>query len=126
MRSYFMLFAFLALTVLACSRNSPTAPSATDLCAGSGAVITVDVKEYAFTPSSITVVDGQSVCWANTGHMTHNLVEDVGGRFGGTLAPGQTIVHTFIGSENYTYHCSIHTTMTGAITGTCKPGVISC
>ena len=126
MRFSFALFASLFLAAVACSRNSSTGPSATDLCAGSGAAITVDVKEYAFTPSSITVVDGQSVCWANTGHMTHNLVEDVAGRFGGSLAPGQTIVHTFTSSVNYTYHCSIHTTMTGTITGACKPGVISC
>ncbi len=74
----------------------------------------------------VTVIDGQSVCWANTGSMTHTVVEDVAGRFGGNLPPGQTLVHTFTGSENYGYHCGIHSTMTGTITGTCKPGVISC
>ena len=126
MRTNLALFAFLALTAVACSNSTSTGSSSTDLCAGSGAAITVNVTEYAFTPSSITVVDGQSVCWANIGHMTHNLVEDVAGRFGGSLAPGQTIVHTFTSSVNYTYHCSIHTTMTGTITGACKPGVISC
>ncbi len=114
MRISLVLLVFLALTAVACS--SSTSSSSTNLCANSGAAITVDVTEYAFTPSSVTVIDGQSVCWANTGSMTHTVVEDVAGRF----------VHTFTGSENYGYHCGIHSTMTGTITGTCKPGVISC
>ena len=122
------LFAIGAFTAVACSdsSSSPSAPSAADLCANSGAAVTVNVTEYAFTPSSITVIDGQSVCWANTGTMTHTVVENVAGRFGGNLPPGQTLVHTFAGSENYGYHCGIHSTMTGTITGTCKPGEISC
>jgi plastocyanin len=124
MRISLVLLAFLALTAVACS--SSTSSSSTNLCANSGAAVTVDVTEYAFTPSSVTVIDGQSVCWANTGSMTHTVVEDVAGRFGGNLPPGQTLVHTFTGSENYGYHCGIHSTMTGTITGTCKPGVISC
>ena len=108
------LFALLALTALACSGDS-TGSSATDLCANSGAAVTVDVKEYAFTPSSVTITVGQSVCWANTGQMTHTVVEGVAGRFGGTLAPGQTLVHTFTFSENYGYYCSLHSTMTGTL-----------
>jgi len=111
------LFALLALTALACSGDSTgSSATATDLCANSGAAVTVDVKEYAFTPSSVTITVGQSVCWANTGQMTHTVVEGVGGRFGGTLAPGQTIVHTFMANTNYGYYCSLHSTMTGTLT----------
>src|SRR6266516_2644983 len=85
MRISLVLLAFLALTTVACSTS--TSSSSTNLCANSGAAITVDVTEYAFTPSSVTVIDGQSVCWANTGSMTHTVVEDVAGRFGGNLPP---------------------------------------
>ena len=120
------LFAFWALAAIACSSSTMSSSTPKDLCANSGAVVTVNITEYAFTPSSITVVDGQSVCWANTGSMTHTVVEDAAGRFGGNLPPGQTLVHTFTGSANYSYHCGFHSTMTGTITGTCKPGVISC
>jgi plastocyanin len=111
------LFALLALTAVACSGDSTgsSASSASDLCANSGAAVTVDVKEYAFTPSAVTVTVGQSVCWANTGQMTHTVVEGVGGRFGGTLAPGQTIIHTFTFSSNFGYYCSFHSTMTGTL-----------
>src|SRR2546422_1261151 len=124
MRISLVLLAFLALTAVACS--SSTSSSSTNLCANSGAAITVDVTEYAFTPSSVTVIDGQSVCWANTGSMTHTVVEDVAGRFCGNLPPRQTLVHTFTGSAKFRYHRGIHFTMTGTIKGTCQTRVISC
>src|SRR5207247_10210745 len=89
MRISLVLLAFLALTAVACSTS--TSSSSTNLCANSGAPMTVQLTEYAFTPSSVTVIDGQSVCWANTGSMTHTVVEDVAGRFGGNFAPGQSL-----------------------------------
>ena len=112
-----VLFAIGAVTAVACSdsSSSPSAPSAADLCANSGAAVTVNVTEYSFSPAAVTVAVGQSVCWANTGHMTHSVVEGVAGRFGGTLAPGQTIVHTFTFSTNYGYYCGFHSTMTGTL-----------
>src|SRR2546430_15836801 len=98
------LFALLALTALACSGDS-TGSSATDLCANSGAAVTVDVKEYAFTPSSVTITVGQSVCWANTGQMTHTVVEGVAGRFCGSFGPRPKIIHPVTFCRNY---CSLY------------------
>src|SRR2546430_16571448 len=108
------VFALLALTAVACSGDS-TGSSTTDLCANSGAAITVDVTEYAFTPSSVTVIDGQSVCWANTGSMTHTVVEDVAGRLGGNFPPRPTLVHTFTGSGKYSQHTCLPSTTTRTI-----------
>jgi plastocyanin len=107
------LFPLLALTALACIGDS-TGSSATYQCDNTGAVVTVAVTEYAFTPSSVTVPIRRSVCWVNTGQMTHT-VEDVLGRFSHTLRPGEATVQTFTSVENYGYHCSIHSTMTGTL-----------
>src|SRR2546426_8466329 len=117
MRISLVLLAFLALTAVACSTS--TSSSSTNLCANSGAAITVDVTEYAFTPSSVTVIDGQSVCWANTGSMTHTVVEDVAGRSSGNLPPGQTLVHTFTGSAKFRHHLRNHFPIAGTIKATC-------
>src|SRR5262245_37014996 len=117
MRTSLALFTFVALTAAACGGDSTgSSPTATDLCANSGAAVAVDVKEYAFTPSSVTITVGQSVCWANTGQMTHTLVENTAGRVSGTLPPGQTLVRTFTFSTNFIYYCGNHSTMTGTFT----------
>jgi plastocyanin len=111
MRTNLALFAFLALAALAACGDDSTgssAPSAADLCAGSGAAATVDVKEYAFTPSRVTITSGQAVCWANTGKMTHTVPG------GGTLPPGQTFVHAFFG--NTVFYCGFHSTMVDTLT----------
>ena len=116
MSANFALFAFLALTAVACSKDS-TDSSSSDLCAGSGAVVTVTAADnYKFTPSSITVSSGQSVCWQNTGHLNHTMI-DAGGRFSFSLPAGQTVVYTFLGTQpSYVYRCGIHSTMTGTTT----------
>jgi len=117
MRTNLALFAFalLALTAVACGGDSTgSSPSATDLCANSGAAVTVDVKEYSFTPAAVTGTVGQSVCWANTGRMTHSVVPS-GNLSGGTLPPGQTLVRTLFASTNYVVSCGFHSTMTGTI-----------
>ena len=104
------LFALLALTAVACGGDSTgsSPATATDLCAGSGAAATVDVKEYAFTPSHTTIASGQTVCWANTGKMTHTVPG------GGTLPPGQKFVHAFFG--NTVFYCGFHSTMVDTLT----------
>ena len=118
------LFAFGALGAVACSSSS--GPSHADLCANSGAAVTVTITDYAFTPADINVIAGQSVCWQNTGHMTHTVTDNVAGRFNASVPSGQTFVYTFGFQEGYAYHCTIHSTMTGSVSVGCKPGELSC
>ena len=112
MRNNFALFALLAVTGIACGDDSTG--SSADLCAGSGAAVTVNVTDYAFTPDSLTISAGQSVCWQNKGHQTHTVTP--GSVFNGNLLPGQTFVFTFLlGNNSWPYHCTQHSTMTGIV-----------
>lgn len=88
--------------------------------------MTVTVTDYAFTPADINVTAGQSVCWQNTGQMTHTVTDNVAGRFNGTLASGETYVYTFGFAEGYAYRCTRHSTMTGSVSVGCRPGELSC
>ncbi len=127
MRISLALFAFLALTAVACS--SSTSSSSTNLCANSGAASTVSATDnFAFTPSSVTVTVGQSVCWQNTGLLMHTVTDNVtnGVRFSGNLPGGQTFVHTFTFGGSFGYHCNNHSNMTGTVIVNCKPGDIVC
>ena len=114
MRISLALFAsFLALTAVACSDSPSSSSSPTDLCANSGAVATVSANDdYTFTPDTVTITIGPSVCWQNTGHLTHTV--SVTGLGAGDLPGGQTLVYTF-GYATYPYRCSRHSTMTGTV-----------
>ena len=115
MHTSLALFAFLALTALACSDSTDS--SSTNLCANSGAAATVSATDnYAFTPSSVTITVGQSVCWQNTGQLMHTVTENTIGRFNGNLPGGQTFVYTFTFNSSFVYHCNQHSNMVGTVT----------
>ena len=113
MRISLALFAFLALTGVACN---DTTSSSSNPCANSGAAATVTATDnFAFTPESVTIAVGQSVCWQNTGHQTHTVTENTAGRFNGSLPAGQTFIYTFTFNSSFGYHCNQHSTMTGTV-----------
>lgn len=124
MRTNLALFAIcFALTAVACSDS--TGSSSTNLCDNSGAAATVSATDqYVYTPSSVTITVGQSVCWQNTGKLDHTVSDGV--RFNAPLPSGQTFVHTFGFGGTFTIHCAIHDNMTGTVEVKCKPGDISC
>jgi plastocyanin len=114
MRTNLAFFAVLALTGIACGDDS-TSSSSTDLCAGSGAAATVTVADnYTYTPDTVTITVGQSVCWQNTGQLMHTVTEYLG-RFNGSLPGGQTFVRTFTSSGSIPYSCQQHSNMSGTV-----------
>jgi len=123
MRTLLSLLAISALTALACS--SPTAPN---LCAGSGAAVVITASDdYRFTPDSVTITVGQSVCWQNTGKLHHTVTNvPLGYHFGADLPSGQTFVYQSAFGGNLPYQCTIHAGMTGTVIVNCKPGQSSC
>jgi len=115
MRTNLALFAFCALTAIACGSDS-TDSSSTDLCAGSGAAVTVTAADnYTYAPDSVTITVGQSVCWQNTGQLIHTVTPITTGSFNGSLPAGQTFVYTFTFSSRFAYHCQQHSTMMGVV-----------
>jgi plastocyanin len=116
MRTNLALFAFLAITGNACGDSTGSA----NLCAPSGAAATVSAGDnLAFTPSSVTIAVGQSVCWQNTGNMTHIVTEAVNpGQiplFSSNLPSGQAYVYKFNISGSFNYRCNQHSNMTGTV-----------
>ncbi|HEV7885990.1 MAG TPA: hypothetical protein VGO92_00410, partial [Acidimicrobiales bacterium] len=55
----------------------------------------VTIKDFSFTPGSVTVQAGDRVVWTNTGQNTHSAVDDAGTFDTGGLAPGQSKALTF-------------------------------
>jgi len=119
----------LALVVAACGSSATTAPSAaggSSPAAGSPAAggSAVAIVDFAFNPTTLTVAKGTSVTWTNTGTAGHTVTADDKsfdsdtGNTNATLAGGATFSHTFDTAGTFTYHCKVHSQMTGSITVT--------
>lgn len=111
MRTTAMLGVSLALLTTAACGGS-TNPS--NLCSASGAAATVSATDsIVFSPASVTITHGQSVCWQNVGTVPHTVSDNATGGtiFNGNLPAGQTFVRTFSTAGSFGYHCNIHSSM---------------
>jgi plastocyanin len=91
---------------------SPTASGGSSAAAGSS---TVEIKNFMFTPMSLTVSAGTTVTWKFDDSTEHTVSADDNSFASPALANGQTFTHTFATTGTVGYHCSIHPFMTGTI-----------
>lgn len=82
------------------------------------ALTTVSIVDFAFSPTPVTVAQGEDVAWHNGGSFSHTSTQD--GALAlwstGTLAAGATSGSvTLRAAGTYAYHCAIHLTMTGRV-----------
>jgi len=91
-------------------------------CESTGAGVTINAQNnQTFDKPSVTIAPGQSVCWQNFGTLSHTVTananaQDTTWKLDGQLNPDLIVLYTFGKSGvNYTYHCRIHSGMTGTI-----------
>jgi plastocyanin len=75
----------------------------------------VVLKNFAFSPTSVTVAVGATVTWENQDAMNHNVIADDGSFKSPDFGPGQTFSFTFQKAGTYTYSCHIHPAMKGTV-----------
>lgn len=79
---------------------------------------TVVIKNFAFSPASITVNKGTKVTWVNNDGATHTVTAtDNGNTFnsGSIASGGGTFSFTFNTAGTFNYKCSIHPQMLGSV-----------
>ena len=78
---------------------------------------TNSTKTY-YSPTAITVVIGvnNTVTWINNDVAPHTVTANDGSFDSGIFNQGQSWTHTFTTPGTYTYHCTIHPSMSGTIT----------
>jgi len=85
-------------------QTGPTVPAAA----------TVEIKNYAFNPSTITIGTGQTVQWNfDDNGIAHNVIGD-DGLESADLTSG-TYRHTFSHAGTFHYRCSLHASMHGVV-----------
>jgi plastocyanin len=107
-------------------QSSSSSSSTTSTTSATGGPVntgpTVEVTEFAFTPSLETVGIGQTVTWTNAGDSPHTVTPrpdaGVAKPFDSTqIEPGETFVQTFSAPGSYANFCSIHPDrMSGSVT----------
>jgi plastocyanin len=92
--------------------------------ASQGATFTVNIVEYTFSPSSLTIRVGDTVTWSglnNEHNVTGSAAQDLGVFCGSSLQSLGTETscsHTFTTAGTFPYECTIHASfgMTGSLT----------
>jgi plastocyanin len=75
----------------------------------------VVVKDFMFTPISLTVKAGSTVTWVNLDDEPHTVVSNTQLFRSGALDTNETFSFKFIEPGTYHFTCSIHPRMVGTI-----------
>jgi plastocyanin len=78
----------------------------------------VDIEDFDFSPSSLTVKAGTTVTWTNTTSATPHTVTSDTGLFDRGVGPNSAFPFKFTQAGVFHYHCKVHPTMMGTITVT--------
>jgi plastocyanin len=79
----------------------------------------VAIQNFAFSPGSITIPAASIVKWSNLDTITHTVTSTAApanGTFDTLVNAGTSVCLKFTAAGSYSYHCSIHSFMTGAVT----------
>lgn len=78
--------------------------------------VTVNIANFAFNPSTLTIKKGTRVTWTNNDTAPHTVTSDSGNLLNSaTLALGQSFSITFTSVGTTNYHCAIHPMMKGVV-----------
>jgi plastocyanin len=75
----------------------------------------VYIRDFYFSPASISVQPGTTVTWVNAGQAPHTVTSDDGQFDSGVLMPGDSYKVKFVGQGTLTYYCAIHPFMRGSV-----------
>jgi plastocyanin len=84
----------------------------------SGSPHAIAIKNFVFSPATLTVKTGTTVTWTNDDSAPHTVVSDAGSPVPFTspeLVTGVSFMQTFSQAGIYTFHCSIQPSRKGTV-----------
>jgi plastocyanin len=106
-----------AIAALAIGRTSAGADgmssAATPAPAATPALVTI--KDFAFSPTSVSIPVGGSVTWKNLDTAAHTATDSAGSFDSGNLDQGKSFTYTFKKAGTYHYVCSYHPSMVATV-----------
>jgi plastocyanin len=106
--------------------GNPSGPSGSPPPASNATTIQIvgSSGSQAFDPNPASASGSRNVVWRNTDGLVHRIVANDGSFDTGNIGPGATSAAVAIPAAGARYHCSLHTSMVGAVTdsgGTAPP-----
>lgn len=96
--------------------ETPAEKNSTSPAVSARAGAHVSIKDFSFSPSTISVKKGTKITWTNNDSVSHTVTPDSGNRFNsGNLLPGKSFSFIVTDLGSIRYHCAIHPGMKGAI-----------
>jgi plastocyanin len=105
-RTLLTVVSVAALWLVAASSLSSAAPSDSTQ---------IVIKDFMFTPNSLTVKPGSTVTWVNKDDEPHSVVSDTGLFRSGAVDTNETFSYKFDKPGTYHFTCAIHPRMVGTI-----------
>ena len=90
-------------------------PTATPKAKPTEGAASVDMRNTAFHPQTITISKGATVTWTNSDSVPHTVTGDDVDIESGNMNKGDTFAFTFTQQGEFNYHCSIHPAMKGRV-----------
>jgi plastocyanin len=100
-----------ALAMLALGAMEMSAPSS----AQTSNQTQIEVKDFKFAPTPLTVKAGSTVTWTNKDDEPHTVVSDTGEFKSGGMDTNDSFSHKFDRPGTYHFTCSIHPRMVGTV-----------
>jgi plastocyanin len=75
----------------------------------------VFIQGSAFNPSTITVTANSTITWTNKDAAAHTVTSNTGLFSSPTLGRNETFPYTFTIAGSYSYHCTLHPSMTATV-----------
>ena len=84
---------------------------------GAPKVVTIDIRNFAFDPATVTVHPGDTVEWKNDDSAPHTATTNASksGFDSGIIQPGASWRHQAPDKGTYNYICTIHPYMKGTL-----------
>jgi len=78
----------------------------------------VVIKQYAYSPATLTIAQGDTVTWTNEDSVQHDVMATAGPAtfHSPMLSKGQSWSFRFTTAGSYSYVCSVHPDMVGSVT----------
>jgi len=125
-----LLAALFALTLLAASCGGDDTPTVADQGGGSpsespsespadggggGGGADLTIVDFAFSPTGLSVTEGQTITVTNIGETSHTFTTD-DDAIDETIGAGETVEITLTGVTTGGFHCRFHSQMIGTLT----------
>jgi len=107
---------FICLFINSCmNTNNPMNSPTMNPTTGTQGANDVYIQNIAFSPAVLTVSAGTTVTWTNKDAMTHTVTSDSTLFNSGNIVINGVYSYTFATVGTYSYHCSIHPSMTAKV-----------